>query len=129
MCVDRLEEGLAPACVDVCPTGAIAFGDRHRLIAEAERRISNNPDRYVSHVYGKEELGGTSVLYLSSIPFEEMGLPNLDSEPVTVLSEAVATFGTPGVALSVAGVLGGLYYWFSHQEKGIEAELAADPGE
>jgi formate dehydrogenase iron-sulfur subunit len=128
MCVDRLEEGLPPACVDVCPTGAIAFGDRHELVVEAERRISNNPDRYVSHVYGKEELGGTSVLYLSSIPFEEMGLPNLDSEPVTELSEAVATFGTPGVALGVASLLGGLYYWFSQQEKRTELELAAGPG-
>jgi formate dehydrogenase iron-sulfur subunit len=128
MCVGRLEEGLVPACADVCPTGAITFGDRHSLIAEAERRISCDPDRYVNHVYGKDELGGTSVLYLSSVPFDEMGLPNLDSESVTELSEAVATLGTPSVALSVGGLLGGLYYWFSRQEKGVEAESAADCG-
>jgi formate dehydrogenase beta subunit len=124
MCVDRLEEGLAPACADVCPTGAIAFGDRDSLIAEAESRIKNNPDKYVDHIYGKEELGGTSVLYLSSVPFEELGLPNVDPEPVTELSEAIATYGTPSVALSVAGLLGGLYYWFSNQEEYAESEAA-----
>ena len=124
MCVDRLEEGLPPACADVCPTGAIMFGDRDSLIAEAENRIKNNPDTYVDHIYGKDELGGTSVLYLSSIPFEELGLPDVDSEPVTELSEAIATYGTPSVALSVAGLLGGLYYWFSSQEEQAESEAA-----
>jgi hypothetical protein len=66
------------------------------------------------------------MLYLSSIPFEEMGLPNLDSEPVTELSEAFAAFGTPSVALSVGSLLGGLYYWFSKKEKNAEAESAID---
>ena len=126
MCVDRLEQGLQPARVDACPTGALRFGDRDSLIAEAERRISNQPDRYVDHIYGKDELGGTSVLYLSSIPFEELGFPTLDSEPVTELSEAVATYGTPGVAFSVAGLLGGLYYWFSKHERDDESEVATN---
>jgi formate dehydrogenase iron-sulfur subunit len=128
-CVDRLEEGLPPACAEVCPTGAITFGDRDALIAEAERRINSSPDKYVDHIYGKEELGGTSMLYLSSIPFEKLGFPNLDSEPVTELSEAVATYGTPGVALSVASLLGGLYYWFSNQEREGRSEAAANQKE
>jgi Fe-S-cluster-containing dehydrogenase component len=126
MCVDRLEQGLAPACAEVCPTGAISFGDRDDLIAEAKRRISDKPDEYVDHIYGENELGGTSVLYLSSVPFEELGLPAVDSEPVTELSEAVATYGTPSVALSVAGLLGGLYYWFSSQEGDAELEAATN---
>jgi formate dehydrogenase iron-sulfur subunit len=126
-CVDRLEQGLQPACVDACPTGALTFGDRDSLITEAERRIANHPDKYVDHIYGKDELGGTSVLYLSSIPFEELGFPTLDSEPVTELSEAVATYGTPSVAFSVAGLLGGLYYWFSRHEKDAEPGEAASP--
>lgn len=64
------------------------------------------------------------MLYLSGIPFDELGLPDVDSEPVTELSEAIATYGTPSVALSVAGLLGGLYYWFS-QEGQAERKAAA----
>lgn len=121
-CIDRLEDGLEPACAAACPVGALVFGERESLIAEAEDRIRNNPDKYVDHVYGKEELGGTSMLYLSHVPFEELGLPTLGSEPVTRLSEVVATYGTPSVALSVATLLGGLYYWFTRREKDIGAE-------
>jgi formate dehydrogenase iron-sulfur subunit len=121
-CVDRLKDGLEPACAAACPVGALVFGERESLVAEAENRIRSNPDKYVNHIYGKEELGGTSMLYLSHIPFEELGLPTLGSEPVTRLSEVVATYGTPSVALSVATLLGGLYYWFTRREKSIEAE-------
>jgi formate dehydrogenase iron-sulfur subunit len=116
-CIDRLEDGLEPACAAACPVGAITFGERESLIAEAENRIRNNPDEYVNHIYGKDELGGTSMLYLSHIPFEKLGLPTLGSEPVTRLSEVVATYGTPSVALSVAALLGGVYHWFNRREK------------
>jgi formate dehydrogenase iron-sulfur subunit len=125
-CVDRLEAGMEPACAAACPTGAITFGERDSLIAEAESRIQNNPDKYVNHIYGKEELGGTSMLYLSHVPFDKLGLPPLDSEPVTELSETVATYGTPSVAASVAVFLGGLYYWFSKWEKRVQAAKAAN---
>ncbi len=131
-CIDRLEDGLEPACAAACPVGAIAFGERDSLIAEAEDRIRENPGRYVNHVYGKDELGGTSMLYLSHIPFEELGLPTLGSEPVTRLSEVIATYGTPGVALSVAALLGGLYYGFTRREavsEEIGAEEATRPEE
>ena len=128
-CRDRLEDGLEPACAAACPVGALVFGERDSLIAEAENRVENRPDKYVNHVYGKEELGGTSMLYLSHIPFEELGLPALDSEPVTRLSEVVATYGTPSVALSVATLLGGLYYWFTRRENSMWAEEAAAQSE
>ena len=124
-CIDRLEDGLEPACAAACPVGALVFGERDSLIAEGENRIQNSPDKYVNHVYGKEELGGTSMLYLSHIPFEELGLPTLGSEPVTRLSEAIATYGTPSVALSVATLLGGLYYWFTRREA-VAEEIGAE---
>ncbi len=34
-CVDRLAEGMEPACVKACPTEAITFGERDELLAEA----------------------------------------------------------------------------------------------
>lgn len=74
MCYDRIAEGEMPACVEACPTGATTFGDRDELIQEAHQRIADMPDMYYQHVYGEKEAGGTSVLYLSSIPFPELGL-------------------------------------------------------
>lgn len=64
------------------------------------------------------------MLYLSPIPFEKLGLPTLSPEPVTRLSEVVATYGTPSLALSVASFLGGVYYWFTKREKELQAKEA-----
>ncbi len=63
--------GGEPACVDACPTGATVFGPREQLLEEARRRIAEKPDVYQDHVYGKEEFGGTSVIYLSDVPLNE----------------------------------------------------------
>jgi formate dehydrogenase iron-sulfur subunit len=115
-CVDRQEEGLEPACSSACPTGALTFGDRQALIAEAEARILAEPDKYVAHIYGQEEVGGTSWIYLSPVPFEELGLPVMEPEAVTGLSEAVATFGTAGIATGVSALLAGAYYWFGRRK-------------
>jgi formate dehydrogenase iron-sulfur subunit len=75
LCYDRLQEGEKPACASACPTGAIRFGRRDHLLAEAHAQIVSNPGRYVNHVFGEFEVGGTSMLYLSDIPFEELDFP------------------------------------------------------
>jgi hypothetical protein len=105
------------------------FGDRDELIAEAEARIQADPDKYFPHIYGQEELGGTSWMYLSPVPFEELEFPVFKTEPVTELSEAVATYGTAGVAASVTFLLGGLYFWFQRREKTIQLDGTADEQE
>jgi formate dehydrogenase iron-sulfur subunit len=129
LCADRQEMGQEPACAAACPTGALMFGTRDELIAEAEARIQAEPDRYYPHIYGQEELGGTSWMYLSPVPFEELEFPTLKTEPVTELSEAVATYGTAGVAASVTFLLGGLHFWFQRREKTIQLEGTADEPE
>jgi formate dehydrogenase iron-sulfur subunit len=83
LCFDkRVSQGKQPACTEACPAQATMFGERELLIQEAGARIRRNPDRYVEHIYGLEEAGGTSVLYLSSLPFERLGFPmKLEKEP------------------------------------------------
>lgn len=74
MCFDRLREGKRPACVEACPVEATIFGSRRDLLRIAKARIHDAPGKYVNHVYGEHEVGGTGVLYLSSVPFESLML-------------------------------------------------------
>ena len=60
-----------PACVKACPADALLYGTREDILQEARKRISSHPEKYVDHIYGEKEAGGTSVLYLSSVPFDE----------------------------------------------------------
>ena len=82
-CKERLAVGQQPACTAVCPTRAVVFGSRDRLLAEAKIRIKEHPGKYFENrVYGEFEGGGTQVLYLSHVPFEDLGLPKLPGESV-----------------------------------------------
>ena len=73
LCWDRLEKGEKPACVDACPEKALTFGPRRKLIEEANRRIYQKPGEYLTHIYGEHEVGGTGYLYISKVPFEQIG--------------------------------------------------------
>jgi formate dehydrogenase iron-sulfur subunit len=46
MCIDRIKEGLLPACVKTCPTGAMNFGDRDKMLAMANKRIEEVKKKY-----------------------------------------------------------------------------------
>jgi formate dehydrogenase iron-sulfur subunit len=74
MCYNRLKEGKVPACIENCPAEALIFGSRRDLIKEARKRIAADPEKYVDHIYGEHEAGGTGFLYLSAVPFNELGL-------------------------------------------------------
>lgn len=75
MCWERLREGERPACVENCPAGALEFGPRSQMLEIARQRIYQNPGKYVSHIYGEHEAGGTCFLYLAAVPFEQLGFP------------------------------------------------------
>ena len=74
MCFERTGQSGVPACAQICPVEAITFGKRSELLALARERIERHPERYVNHIYGEQEVGGTGWLYLSPRPFEEVGL-------------------------------------------------------
>lgn len=83
-CYDtRLQYGKIPACVEACPQEALIFGKREDLIVRARRRIEKQPDFYQDHIYGEFEVGGTSWLYISNVPFHLVGFETgLAHEPI-----------------------------------------------
>ena len=108
LCADRIARGDKPACTATCPTGALSFGDRKTLLAEALARIKNHPDRYVNHVYGEKEVGGTCVLHLAKVPFDRIGYPaGLSNTPCPDQIKA-AMSAVPYAMTGMAAVFGGL---------------------
>ncbi len=72
LCYDRIHDGKQPACTENCPGEALLFGKRSELIDIARDRIYKEPEKYNHHIYGEHEAGGTGILYLSSVPFEQL---------------------------------------------------------
>ena len=92
----------------MCPTDAITFGNRDDMVAEAKRRIATAPGTYIPEIYGLEEVGGTSVLHLSSVPFEQIGyITGLPKTPMPNLAHRWLRLTAPVFALLYAlfGVL------------------------
>jgi formate dehydrogenase iron-sulfur subunit len=120
MCYEkRVREGQQPACTSVCPTGATKFGDRDQLIEEARARITADPSRYVDHIYGETEAGGTSVLYLSPFPFEELGFrTHIQNEPYPQLTWNILS-KIPSI-VSIGGVLLMGAYWVINRRMMME---------
>lgn len=122
LCPDRLAAGQQTACAEACPTGATIFGDRDDLLAEAKKRIRENPTGYVNHIYGEKEAGGGSVLLLSSVPFENFGLPSsikLGTQPIPYLTADIIQHVPDVVTLGWAA-LGGIW-WISKRREAVAA--------
>ena len=133
LCPQRVDIGQDPACVATCPTEALVYGERADLVAEAHARIQAHPERYVDHLYGEFENGGTSYLVLSHVPFAELGLPNLPETPIKEVSEKVMGFTIPfalGWGAVVTAVAAGVAV-YNKQAAGHEkkAESNADNAE
>lgn len=111
MCADLVEKGEPPACVQACPAQALTFGPRVELVAEAQARIRQAPDRYIPYLYGLNEVGGTSVMYLSKTPFDKLALPtNLPETPLPDNTRQVLE-KIPALAAGVGLFLGSVAWW------------------
>lgn len=115
----RLKENRQPACTEACPAGAAIFGQRNQLINDARSRLSAHPDRYVPHIYGLEEAGGTSVLYMSAVPFDQLGFPaGVAREPYPLLTWKVLS-KIPSV-VAIGGTLMMGIWWISNRRNLVQ---------
>jgi formate dehydrogenase iron-sulfur subunit len=123
MCAERVAAGKQTACAEICPTGATKFGERDELIAEAQQRLRDNPGNYVPPIFGLSEVGGTSVLLLSSVPFETFGYrADLPHEPLPMLTWRALSH-VPDVVVLGSVLLGGIW-WITHRREEVAAAEA-----
>jgi formate dehydrogenase iron-sulfur subunit len=118
-CIDRIRRGEQPACAEACPTGATRFGDRAALVHEAMQRIQAEPGKYVNRIYGLDEVGGTSILYISNVPFDRLGFSSgLPRTPLPLLTHA-ALSRIPSVV-----ALGGIFlygiWWLTSRKNDVQ---------
>jgi len=125
-CSDLIAGGKKPECVAACPTGALMWGPRKELLAEAHSRIHEEPKRYVNHVYGEREFGGTAALYLAAVPFDRLGFPA--SAIDTPLPELTKSFlgWVPMVIIGGAGLLTGVR-WMACRRAEADGHDAGEP--
>lgn len=123
MCYERQSAGKQTACAEACPVGATINGERDDLIREAHRRLAEKPDQYYGKIYGIEEVGGTSVLYLSAVPFDQIGLrTGVPREPLPETTWRVLEL-VPDIVSTGTVLLGGIY-WITNRR----AEVAKKEG-
>ncbi len=124
-CFERTREGLLPACVEICPVEALTYGPRSELIKIARERIKKNPDKYFEHIYGENEVGGTSWLYLSNQDLAKTkALPNLNTKTAPGVSESIqhgifAYFVPPA---SLYALLAGIMWLNKKKKESSEGE-------
>ncbi len=117
----RLSKGQPTACSTACPADAIVFGKRTELIKLARKRIEAEPARYLDHIYGEKEVGGTNVLYLTKpkVAFASLGLQDFDYKAVSGLTESIQhrifQYFIPPIA--VYSILGGIMAYNQRRKK------------
>lgn len=120
-CYDRIEAGKMPACATICPTQTILFGTRDSLLDVAKKRIKSSFGKYFDHIYGEQEVGGTSWLYLSPVPFTFF--PKLDSTPPPKLVELIlrGAIGYAAAPIFLFAILGAMAWFTGRRTENLDA--------
>ncbi len=80
MCVERISNGMEPACVKACPTGSIRFGTKEDMLHYGEEKVAKLRDRGFDDalLYDPEGVKGLHMMYV--VPrgemLDEYGLPD-----------------------------------------------------
>jgi len=123
-CFDRIAKtGGVPACVEICPVETMTFGRRQDLITLAHKKIKDHPNRYVNHIYGENEVGGTCWLYLAGVPFDRIGFrTDLGVVPIPTMSKPFLSLVSP-VFIVIPALAMGFYSFKKRRDEMAEEEL------
>jgi formate dehydrogenase iron-sulfur subunit len=134
LCVDRVTQGLEPACIKACPTGCLQFGSKDDMKFTAETRAQQLRDHYGfanAGVYDPLGVGGTGVIYVLhdvTNPEAYGGLPKDPHIPWTVrLWKGPAKW--IGNLAMLGGVLGVVIHYMRFGPKRVEDQEERKGGE
>jgi formate dehydrogenase iron-sulfur subunit len=123
-CYSRLQQGEIPACVEACPEEALIFGTRDELLDLAHARLEQASSHYLPVVYGEQEAGGTSVLYISDVPLDFLAYHQPPSEtPLPDLSWSWLG-KVPSITMATAGLMTGLFWVIGRRMQAQEYRLS-----
>jgi len=121
-CYDtRVKNNRPPACVESCPQQVMTFGRRKDLLKIARERFKNNPGKYVDHIYGEKEVGGTGWMYISSVPFDQVGF-DVSLQKVPIIDNVKDFLGMVPMVLAIWPALFTGLHLLSTKNKGHHHE-------
>ena len=128
-CYDRVENGLKPSCVNVCPTEAMFSGTKEDVLKEAYSRakLYTKMTGKEHIVYGADKVNDYvgSLLWVTIIPKEDLEAYRLDtnpSRPVMQVRELGKLAGAGAAGAIVIGSVGHLIYWLGKRKEKIREE-------
>jgi formate dehydrogenase iron-sulfur subunit len=131
LCFQQLASGEIdqPACIKACPTEATSFGTRDAMLAEARRRIDAEPGKYIDHIWGEHEVGGTAVLYISGVDLSFLAWQDprqLGEGPLPDLTWA-ALRKVPAEFIGMGALMTGIW-WVIDRRMRLQRTDSGEPG-
>ncbi len=107
-CIERISEGLAPACVKACPTGGLTYGDYDEILEMAQQaKAELKAKGYHPHIYGEEEFGTRKILLLPEPIDMYPDLPKnpTKSDDLGLFRDIIRPLGKLTVTASLVGLV------------------------
>lgn len=124
LCIDRISNGLTPACAKVCAPGAVKFGERAEMVKLGQDRVAalKAAGKSGAKLYGEKELGGLGVMMVMTEAPEVYGLPATPAIPLSInlwqnwLKPLTIVAGVGGLAAAVISRIGSIGYKHGEEE-------------
>jgi formate dehydrogenase iron-sulfur subunit len=134
-CVDRIQSGLQPACVEVCPAGVFTFGAAKDIVEQAKAAVSQGMAVYGLDMDGYTG-GGVRWIYVSSERksfaikehFADRGKP-VATQQVREVLKPLIVYGSALGALALGVIAAATWRKMRAEEKASEGEEGEKKGQ
>ena len=124
LCIDRISNGMVPACAKVCAPGAVKFGERADMVKIGKERVAalKKAGKSDAMLYGETELGGLGVMMVITEKPEVYGLPASPRIPISVglwqdwLKPLTIVAGAGGLFAALVSRIGSIGYKHAEED-------------